>query len=300
MDMLAAVERKIAQFITELNDTEVAVLYAKLPHGKRLRAKLILRIAGTSLPVVKTAAVVEMIHAASLLHDDVIDDAYTRRNKPSLNAIYGNKTAIMLGDILYSKGFFELNNISAEVSKIISNAVVQLSLGELKDVSLSNSFNIDKDIYLEMIYQKTASLIEASAGAAAVLAGKPKKPFMIYGRNLGLAFQMIDDLLDITADSATLGKPALHDFVEGKTTLPYIYLYEVLSDTEREKLKAMHGKVLSKEEQNWIMVQMQERQILMKCYAQARELIDEAVELMNALGEDALSEIAMEMIDREF
>jgi len=300
MDMLEAVERKIGQFIAELNDTEVAALYAKLPHGKRLRAKLILRIAGVSLPVVKTAAVVEMIHAASLLHDDVIDDAYTRRNKPSLNALYGNKTAIMLGDILYSKGFFELNNISAEVSKIISNAVVQLSLGELKDVSLSKTFNTDKDVYLEMIYQKTASLIEASAGAAAILAGKPKEPFMIYGRNLGLAFQMIDDLLDITQDSETLGKPALHDFVEGKTTLPYIYLYESLSETEREKLKAMHGKVLSKEELNWIMVQMQERQILMKCYAQARELIDEAVELMNALGEDALSEIAMEMIDREF
>ena len=298
--MLSAVERKIEQFITELNDKEVSTLYNRLPHGKRLRAKLILKIAGSSLPVIKTAAIVEMIHAASLLHDDVIDDDYTRRNKPSLNALYGNKTAIMLGDILYSKGFFELNNISTEVSKIISNAVVQLSLGELKDVSLSKAFNVDKDVYLEMIYQKTASLIEASAGAAAVLAGKPKEPFMIYGRNLGLAFQMIDDLLDITADSATLGKPALHDFVEGKTTLPYIYLYETLDEAGREKLKAMHGKVLSKEDQNWIMVQMQERQVMMKCYAQARELIDEAVELMNELGENALSEIAMEMIDREF
>jgi octaprenyl-diphosphate synthase len=298
--MLRAVERKIEQFIAELEDREVASLYAKLPAGKRLRAKLILRIAGTSLPVVKTAAVVEMIHTASLLHDDVIDDAYLRRNKPSLNALYGNKTAIMLGDILYSKGFFELNNISVEVSKLISNAVVQLSLGELKDVSLSKTFNTDKDLYLEMIYQKTASLIEASAGAAAVLAGKPKAPFMTYGRNLGLAFQMIDDLLDITQDSATLGKPALHDFVEGKTTLPYIYLYEALDDAGKEKLRSMHGKVLSAEELNWLKVAFEERQILMKCYAQARELIDEAVELMNAAGEPALSEIAMEMIDREF
>ena len=298
--MLSAVERKIEQFVAELDDKEVQRLYARLPHGKRLRAKLILKIAGENLPAVKTAAVVEMIHAASLLHDDVIDDADTRRSKPSLNALYGNKTAIMLGDILYSKGFFELNNISAEVAKLISNAVTQLSLGELKDVSLSRSFNVDKEAYLKMIYQKTASLIEAAAGAAAVLAGKPKTPFMIYGRNLGLAFQMIDDLLDITADSATLGKPALHDFVEGKTTLPYIYLYEALDEAGKEKLKSLHGKVLSAKEQNWIMVQMEERQVLMKCYAQARELIDEAVELMEALGEDALSEIAMAMIDREF
>ncbi len=298
--MLSAVERKIEQFVAELNDKEVERLYAKLPHGKRLRAKLILKIAGEKLPAIKTAAVVEMIHAASLLHDDVIDDADMRRAKPSLNALYGNKTAIMLGDILYSKGFFELNNISAEVARLISNAVTQLSLGELKDVSLSKTFNTDKALYLEMIYQKTASLIEAAAGAAAVLAGKPKTPFMTYGRNLGLAFQMIDDLLDITADSATLGKPALHDFVEGKTTLPYIYLYEALDESGREKLKSLHAKVLSREEQNWIMAQMEERQVLMKCYAQARELIDEAVELMNAQGEDALSEIAMEMIDREF
>ncbi len=298
--MLSAVERKIEQFVAELNDKEVERLYAKLPHGKRLRAKLILKIAGEKLPAIKTAAVVEMIHAASLLHDDVIDDADMRRAKPSLNALYGNKTAIMLGDILYSKGFFELNNISAEVARLISNAVIQLSLGELKDVSLSKTFNTDKALYLEMIYQKTASLIEAASGAAAVLAGKPKTPFMIYGRNLGLAFQMIDDLLDITADSATLGKPALHDFVEGKTTLPYIYLYEALDEPGREKLKSLHAKVLSREEQNWIMAQMEERQVLMKCYAQARELIDEAVELMNAQGEDALSEIAMEMIDREF
>jgi len=298
--MLGAVERKIEQFIGELNDKEVVSLYNKLPHGKRLRAKLILKIAGESLSAVKTAAVVEMIHAASLLHDDVIDDAYTRRSKPSLNALYGNKTAIMLGDILYSKGFLELNNISTEVAKTVSNAVVQLSLGELKDVSLSKTFNTDKEIYLEMIYQKTASLIEASAGAAALLAGKPKEPYMIYGRNLGLAFQMIDDLLDITADSETLGKPALHDFVEGKTTLPYIYLYEVLDEAGKQRLRNLHQKVLDKEAQSWIMMQMEEHQILMKCYAQARELIEEAVELMNHHGETALSGIAMEMIDREF
>jgi len=83
--VLSAVERKIEQFVAELNDKEITSLYAKLPHGKRLRAKLILKIAGSNLAVVKTAAVVEMIHAASLLHDDVIDDAYTRRSKPSLN-----------------------------------------------------------------------------------------------------------------------------------------------------------------------------------------------------------------------
>jgi len=298
--MLSAVERKIEQFIADLNDKEVTNLYSKLPQGKRLRAKLILRIAGSSLSVVKTAAVVEMIHAASLLHDDVIDDAFTRRSQPSLNALYGNKTAIMLGDILYSKGFFELNNISADVAKIVSNAVTQLSLGELKDVALSQSFNLDKKTYLEMIYQKTASLIEASAGVAALLAGKPKDIYMTYGRNLGIAFQMIDDLLDITSDAQTLGKPALHDFVEGKTTLPYMYLHEALDEKAQEKLRSLHAKVLSPEEQNWILSQMKAHEIIEKSYFEAKTLIDEAIALMDAQGEEALSGIAREMIERDF
>jgi len=298
--VLSAVERKIEQFIADLNDKEVASLYAKLPQGKRLRAKLILKIAGSSLAVVKTAAIVEMIHAASLLHDDVIDDAYTRRSCPSLNALYGNKTAIMLGDILYSKGFLELNNISPDVAKMVSNAVVRLSLGELKDVSLSKTFNTDKSIYLEMIYQKTASLMEACAGAAALLSGKDKKAYMTYGRNLGIAFQMIDDILDITSDDETLGKPALHDFVEGKTTLPYIYLYEALSDVDKQKLKLLHGKVLSEDEKVWITSMMHNTGVIQKSYNEAKALIEEAITLMNARAESALSSIAIAMIERNF
>jgi len=298
--VLSAVERKIEQFIIELKDKEVSALYAKLPHGKRLRAKLIIKIAGHSLAAIKTAAIVEMIHAASLLHDDVIDEAYTRRSKPSLNALYGNKTAIMLGDILYSKGFLELNNISSEISKMVSGAVVQLSLGELKDVSLSETFNTNKENYLEMIYQKTASLMEACAGSAAILAGKDKKVYMTYGKNLGIAFQMIDDLLDITMDTETLGKPSLHDFKEGKTTLPYIYLYEVLESEDAQKLKSLHKKSLSQEEETWIKEKMKEKKIIEKSYQEAKQLIEEAIFLMNEKGEKELSSIAMAMIERNF
>lgn len=298
--MLNAVERKIEQYIVELDDKEVHTLYEKLPQGKRLRAKLILKIAGSNLSVIKTAAIVEMIHAASLLHDDVIDDAYIRRSKPSLNALYGNKTAIMLGDILYSKAFLELNAISTDIAKIISYAVVQLSLGELKDVSLSKAFNVNKALYLEMMYQKTASLMEASAGAAATLVGKDKVAYMRYGRNLGMAFQMIDDILDITKDEATLGKPALHDFEEGKTTLPYIYLYEALEDQDAERLKSLHGKKLSIDEEKWIKQMMHDTSVIEKSYGEAKLLIEEAIALMDKKGEKALSDIAMAMIERNF
>jgi octaprenyl-diphosphate synthase len=298
--MVEAIERQIEHFISDLDDNTTKALYAKLPSGKRLRAKLILQIAGSSLQAIKTAAIVELIHAASLLHDDVIDDANTRRNKPSLNALYGNKTAIMLGDILYSKGFFELNNISPKVAKIVSNAVTQLSLGELADVELSKSFNPNRDLYLKMIYQKTASLMEASARAAANLVGKDERVYMRYGRNLGVAFQMIDDILDITQDEATLGKPALHDFKEGKTTLPYIYLYEALDDEGRQKLISLHGKTLKSDELSWLKEQFEKHNIVTKAYNEAKALVVEAIELMNKQGESNLSKIATSMIDREF
>jgi len=298
--VINAVERKIEQYISELDDAYVSSLYRKLPQGKRLRTKLILKIAGNDLKVVKTAATVEMIHAASLLHDDVIDDATTRRGKVSVNASEGNKTAIMMGDILYSKAFFELTSISPEVAKVVSNAVVQLSLGELADVELSRTFHTNRDAYLKMLYQKTASLMEASAEAAAILVGKPREAYRQYGHNLGIAFQMIDDILDITADSQTLGKPALHDFVEGKVTLPYIYVYEKLESHEQQKLALLHRKHLSKEEEAWIKMKMTEHKIIEKSYAEAKVLINEAIALMESLGEKDLSHIAKAMIERGF
>ena len=298
--VISAVERKIEQYIDELDDKFVSALYRKLPHGKRLRTKLILKIAGSDLKVIKTASTVEMIHAASLLHDDVIDDAYTRRGKISINASEGSKTAIMMGDILYSKAFFELTSISPEVAKVISNAVVQLSLGELADVELSKKFHTNRDAYLKMLYQKTASLMEATAEAGAILVGKNREAYRKYGRNLGLAFQMIDDILDITADSKTLGKPALHDFVEGKVTLPYIYLYEKLDTDDRENLVSLHKKRLTPQDEKWIKDKMAEHKIIDKAYKEAKDLVIEAIELMESLGERDLSSIAKAMIEREF
>jgi octaprenyl-diphosphate synthase len=298
--VINAVERKIEQYITELDDSFVLSLYRRLPQGKRLRTKLILKIAGSDLKVIKTAATVEMIHAASLLHDDVIDDAKSRRGKISLNASEGNKTAIMMGDILYSKAFFELTTISPEVAKVVSNAVVQLSLGELADVELSRRFHTNRDAYLKMLYQKTASLMEASAEAAAILVGKDRVAYRDYGRKLGLAFQMIDDILDITSDSKTLGKPALHDFVEGKVTLPYMYLYDILAKEDREYLVSLHRKRLSADEELWIKSAMNRYKIVEKSYAEARELILEAISSMESLGEQDLSNIAKAMIEREF
>jgi len=298
--VLEAVERKIEQYIEDLDDKDSLMLYRRVPAGKRLRAKLVLAIAGNSLASIKTASVIEMIHTASLLHDDVIDDAYTRRGKPSINALFGNKTSIMFGDVLYSKGFYELIDIDKNIAKVISNAVVRLSIGERQDVILSQSFNDNIDRYKEMIYLKTASLIEASSEAGAILAGKDREIYRRYGRNLGLAFQMIDDILDITQDSKTLGKPSMHDFKEGKTTLPYIYLYESLNTQDREKLVSMHSRDLSEDEISWLKEQMQKSRALDRAKAEAKELAQEAVELMRSEGNKALERVALEMVERSF
>ncbi len=298
--MLEAVERKIEQYVLSLDEKDIANVVSKIPAGKRLRARLMLEIAGNGLSVIKSAAIVEMIHAASLLHDDVIDEAYTRRGVASINAVYGNKSAIMVGDILYSKAFYELVDIDRFVAKIISNAVVQLSIGERKDVYMGEKFNTNRDEYITMIYQKTAALIEAAAEAAAVLAGKNREVYKTYGRNLGIAFQMIDDILDIVSDSSTLGKPALNDFKEGKTTLPYIYLYEVLNSDDKQKLRNMHKKKLKPREQQWILNKFQQYNIIQKAKNEAFALIEEAIKLMQNAGEKGLEAIAIKMVDRSF
>ncbi len=297
--MLVRVETLMRESVAEL-DIYALSLFDKLPAGKRLRAKLILKIAGEDEESVKLASIIELIHAASLLHDDVIDDSDTRRGIASINAIFGNKTAIMLGDILYSKGFSELTSFSQEISKTVADAVTMLSVGELMDVELSKSLNMNQELYFDMIYKKTAVLIEAAAKSAALLAAKDADAFALYGKNLGLAFQIIDDVLDITMDSETLGKPALHDFEEGKTTLPYIYLFESLDEVQSNKLKTLYKKRLNKEESAWIKSIMTESGAIAKSVKLAQKLGYEALGAIKVDKNEALEAVIKNMIEREF
>lgn len=298
--MLANVEKLMLEMVASLGDARSVELFHKVPKGKRLRAKLILKIAGVSDEALRLAAIVELIHAASLLHDDVIDDAFTRRGEASINATYGNKTAIMLGDILYSKGFSELTRMPKEVAYSIAHAVALLSVGELLDVELSSSFNDNHEKYFDMIYKKTASLIEASAKAAALLAGKNGDIYALYGKNLGLAFQVIDDILDITQSSEILGKPSLNDFKEGKTTLPYLYMYEKLSQDDKTTLLSLFQKELSVDESAWIKTKMEETSAIKDSMMYAKRLGLEALEAIKNEDDVGLAPIITEMIERNF
>ena len=291
------VEQKIQEFLDELDFKLAKELFSQLSGGKRLRAKLVLKIAGENEKSILLASIVELIHAASLLHDDVIDEATTRRGKPSINATNGSKTAVMLGDILYSKAYSKLVSFGEDIAKIISDSVTRLSIGEMMDVNMGNEFNIDEKKYLDMLYLKTAALIEACAKSAAILSDKDAKRYALYGRNLGLSFQIIDDILDIISDEKTLGKPAMNDFKEGKTTLPYIYLYNSLPNDEKNRLKSLHKKDFSKEEIMWIKEKMKEYNSVEKAYEYAEKLSKEA---KKSIQDDDLHKILDNLLQRSF
>ncbi len=296
---MTEVENLIEKLIAEVDEGALK-LYQKISGGKRLRAKLVFKIAYKTDKSIKLAAIIEMIHAASLLHDDVIDESDTRRGTKSINALYGDKTAIMLGDILYSKGFLELVAFDENIARSVSSAVTKLSVGEMLDVDLSQNINLDKEIYFDMIYKKTASLIEATAKSAALLSKKDPDSYALYGKNLGLAFQIIDDVLDITSSDEQLGKPSLADFKEGKTTLPYIYLFESLNESDKQRLISLFKVDLSSNDKLWLKMKMKESGSVLKSISLARNLGLKALKAIEHDKNIELEKVIKDMIERDF
>ncbi|MCD8212547.1 MAG: polyprenyl synthetase family protein [Campylobacter sp.] len=294
------IDNLMINFIKELGYERALEMFSRVSSGKKLRSKLLVKIAGENEQSLTLCAIIELIHLASLLHDDVIDDANTRRGKPSINALFGVKNSIMLGDIFYSKGFFELAKFPVNIARTVSDAVSKLSIGELMDVDLGEKFNDDKQKYMNMIYYKTAVLIEATAACGAILVGFDEAKFRTYGKNLGLAFQIIDDVLDITQSGDILGKPAMNDYKEGKTTLPYLYLYEALDGNGKKLLKSLHAKELSEEQSLWLRENFAKFGCIQKAIGEAKKLCDEAICAVSEYKNKELENIIKSVIDREF
>ncbi|XP_009793552.1 solanesyl diphosphate synthase 3, chloroplastic/mitochondrial-like isoform X2 [Nicotiana tabacum] len=176
------------------------------------------------------AEITEMIHVASLLHDDVLDDADTRRGIGSLNFVMGNKLAVLAGDFLLSRACVALASLkNTEVVSLLATVVEHLVTGEIMQMTTSSDERCSMEYYMQKTYYKTASLISNSCKAIALLAGHTAEVSMLafdYGKNLGLAFQLIDDVLDFTGTSATLGKGSLSDIRHGIVTAPILYAME--------------------------------------------------------------------------
>jgi len=215
--------------------------YLQLGGGKRLRPMLVLlsaKLWGTSGDgAVRMAAVVEMIHTATLVHDDVIDIAKTRRGRPSSNTIWGNHTCVLAGDWLYMQAFqLALRERNFHLLDLLIGLTQLMVEGELLQLERIGKIDISEADYMQLIDRKTASLFSACARLGAIMGGADEAAEARLGEfawNLGIAFQLEDDVLDFTAREAVLGKPVGNDLREGKVTLPLIYALENASPEER-------------------------------------------------------------------
>ncbi len=207
--------------------------------GKRLRPTLLLLSVkahrGTSPHSVMAGAVVEMIHTATLIHDDVVDKAETRRGQAAVNRRWHDGIALMMGDFLYSKGFqlFTAAGLREEMA-VLAETTNRMSVAEMMQFEYHAKLDMREDEYMVLIREKTAALIEASCTLGALLAGATStEPVSAYGNNVGLAFQITDDLLDYLGDAYVVGKPVGSDLRDGKVTLPLITALRNAPDAER-------------------------------------------------------------------
>ncbi|HRN89093.1 polyprenyl synthetase family protein [Hyphomicrobium sp.] len=222
-------------------------LIPKLTHhlvnsgGKRLRPMLAIassKLCGyTGQGHVKTAAAIEFMHTATLLHDDVVDESDTRRGHKTARLIWGNQATVLVGDFLLGQAFRMLVDVgSLSVLRILSNAAATIAEGEVMQLAAAKNTATTEDAYLSIIDAKTAALFAAASEVGAALSKRPadeEAALRSYGRNLGLAFQLVDDALDYGGDSARLGKSVGDDFREGKITLPVILSFRRGNDQER-------------------------------------------------------------------
>jgi octaprenyl-diphosphate synthase len=234
-DDLARVEDEIAaQNIAAIQPVAEISSYLREGGGKRLRPALLLLAAGAAgyrgPGAIRLGAVVELIHSATLIHDDVIDGANTRRGRPSANARWGNHMSVLAGDWLYMQSFeMALRERNFAILDILINLTQSMVEGELLQLTRLGRIDLTEPEATELAFRKTACLFSGCARLGAVLGQQPKHiedAFAEYGRNAGLAFQLVDDLLDFTASPEQLGKPVLSDLKEGKVTLPLIFALE--------------------------------------------------------------------------
>ena len=218
--------------------------------GKRLRPVVVLLSALANgyqgVDHLKMAAVIEFIHTATLLHDDVVDVASLRRGRQTANAQWGNAPSVLVGDFLYSRAFQMLVEIEdMPIMSVMANATNVISEGEVQQMANAGNPDISEEIYRQVIYRKTAKLFEAAAQIGACLAGKNQDAMIAYGKHLGLAFQIADDVLDYQGDIEVTGKNIGSDLAEGKMTLPLIFARDNAGSEHADLIrKASAGKAV--------------------------------------------------------
>ncbi|WP_421534026.1 octaprenyl diphosphate synthase [Morganella morganii] len=304
-DDMTAVNQKIQKQLT----SDVSLInqlgyYIISGGGKRIRP-MIAVLTGRALGYdgdkhIQVAALIEFIHTATLLHDDVVDESDMRRGKQTANEVFGNAASVLVGDFIYTRSFQMMTDLdSMRVLKLMSEATNVIAEGEVLQLMNCNDPDISEADYMQVIYSKTARLFEAASQSAAILAGatpEQEKALQDYGRFLGTAFQLIDDVLDYDADNATLGKNTGDDLDEGKPTLPLLHAMHNGNAEEsaqiRQAIEQGNGRHLLEQ----VLATMKRCGSLAYTYARAEEEADKAIAALSALPDsqykDALAGLA--------
>ncbi|HXH59929.1 MAG TPA: polyprenyl synthetase family protein [Fimbriimonadaceae bacterium] len=284
-----------------------------LAGGKRLRPSLaVLSARATGLTydhvsLVHVAAALEMVHMATLVHDDVIDGADTRRGSRTASAIYGNTAAVLSGDVLLAKAMRLLADHSdIETIQMVSRAVVEMAEGEVRELEVRGDIGLSLEEHYQVLRMKTAAFIECCARVGAHHARAPRElqdALGDYAHNLGLAFQVVDDLLDFRGDRAKTGKPTATDFRDGQATLPLIHLMPLLDESQAEFVSEKFGNGVTDEDIEIVVGWMRSQGTFDAAQGEAERLAACAVRALDALppsaDRDLLAAVAEFVVERE-
>ena len=284
-DKLMLTEEKIkTKLISDVELVQKMTDYHMKTGGKRLRALLTLgtaKLCGYTKGSrdVNLAACVELIHSATLMHDDVIDEGEVRRGKETLNKIWNNHSSVLVGDYLLSRCFeMMVEDGNIEVLKLLSSTSSKIAQGEVLQLQHKGEVDMLEETYLKIISAKTAELFAAATKVGAILSNSNKKEkdaLEFYGRNLGLTFQIADDTLDYNAELKLFGKKIGQDFFEGKITLPIILLYQKLEIEEKNNLINMFSKdTRDKDDLDKTIASINKHKIINECYQKAQHYIN--------------------------
>lgn len=278
--------------------------------GKRLRPLFLLssaRLAGYKGDEhIALAGVIELIHMASLLHDDVVDAAKIRRGRPAAHSVWGNQIVILVGDFLYSNALKKAVSFKNQrIMEALSNATTSMTEGEILQLQKTGDINITEDEYIKIIYAKTGLLISAACRIGGILSMSPfaeEDALAMFGLKAGTAFQMADDILDYMAEESELGKKLGKDIGEGKITLPLIYLFKNASADEKEEIKRIIENP-SEEGLRRILVLFRQYSVLEESLKRAQALVDEAKNELSIFphssDRDAMQSLAAYAVTRE-
>ena len=295
-EKLVLVEEKIKSKLTsDVSLVQKMTDYHIQTGGKRLRALLTLgsaKLCGYTKGGrdINLAACVELIHSATLMHDDVIDHGDLRRGKKTPNSIWGNQSSILIGDYLLSRCFeMMVEDGNLEILKLLSSTSAQIAQGEVLQLQHKGEIDMLEETYLKIISSKTAALFAAATKVGAILSntqGREKDALEFYGKNIGLTFQIADDTLDYNSELKIFGKKVGKDFFEGKITLPIILLFQKINDLEKKKKDCFFKqKIRSESDLSYTLTLITKYNIINECYKKADYFINLASNSLSVFSE---------------